>query len=92
MVLVRVSHELQLLARHMRILRLIAGSGPVGIVKLSKATCLPAHQVRYSLRVLQQSSFLQPTTKGAVLNSKARKFLAGFEEEKRKLAKSMSDL
>ena len=90
MVLSRVKYELGLLGRHVKILRLLGEKGPLGIVKLSKLTGVPSHQVRYSLRVLQQSGFLEPTTKGAMINSKAKRFIAELENEKRKLAQTIA--
>lgn len=92
MVLSRVIYELGLLERHVKILRLLGVQGPLGIVKLSKLTGVPAHQVRYSLRVLQQSGFLEPTTKGALINARAKKFLADLGVEKKKLAKEIGSI
>ncbi len=92
MVLVRVKLEIGLLGRHIKILRLLAERGPMGIVKLSHLTNIPAHRVRYSLRVLQQCGFLQPTTKGAKINQKAKNFLNDFEKEKNKLVEKIKKL
>lgn len=81
--------ETMLLQRHVRIMKILK-DGPVGIVRLSQLTGLPAHQVRYSLRILQQSGFLEPSTKGAILNAKGNAFFGSFEKEKHRLAKELN--
>lgn len=91
MVLSKIKNELELLERHVKILRLLSEQ-PLGIVKLSYLIGVPAHQVRYSLRVLQQSGFLEPTTKGALINARAKKFLANLDAEKRNLAKKIGSI
>lgn len=87
-----VKMELELLTRHMRILKAIYEKGPIGIIKLSKILNIPAHQVRYSMRILQQSGFLQPSTKGALLNQRAKTFIKGFETEKKMLIERLSKI
>ncbi len=80
-----VEAELNLLDRHVKVLKAILEKEPIGIIKLSKILNIPSHQVRYSMRVLQQSGFLIPSTKGALTNQKAKKFIKDFENEKVKL-------
>ncbi len=48
----RVQHELELLKRHVIVLKKVMESGPIGIMKLSLETGIPDHLVRYSLHVL----------------------------------------
>jgi predicted transcriptional regulator len=88
----KIKHELYLLERHVRILKILDEKGPIGIVKLSKITSIPPHQVRHSLRVLQQSGLLEPSTSGAVLNNKAKKFIIELEKEKKKIYRSIKEL
>ena len=87
-----VKKGLEMLGRHVRVMRLLADHGPLGIVKLSKITEIPDQQVRYSLRILQQSGFIQPTTKGAEMNMKGYRFLKDFDIEKKKLNEKMGRL
>jgi predicted transcriptional regulator len=77
--------ELELLTRHVRVLKTIVNHEPIGIVKISKLIGLPKHQVRYSMRVLQQCGFLEPTTRGAKSNKKGKQFLKNFKKEKRSI-------
>lgn len=62
----RVRHELELLKRHIIVLRKVMDSGPIGIMKLSSETGISQHLVRYSLRVLEQQGLVAPSTQGAV--------------------------
>ncbi len=62
----RVQHELELLKRHVIVLKKVMESGPIGIMKLSLETGIPDHLVRYSLRVLEQQGLIAPSTQGAV--------------------------
>lgn len=67
----RVLHELELLKRHIIILKKVMDSGPIGIMKLSSETGIPDHLVRYSLRVLEQQGLIAPSTQGAVATKSA---------------------
>jgi len=52
--------------RDLTILRAVIADGPIGIVKLSDRTGLPEHKVRYSLRMLENDEFIEPTPDGAI--------------------------
>ncbi len=66
----RVLHELELLKRHIIVLKKVIDVGPIGIMKLSLET---GHLVRYSLRVLEQQGLITPSTQGAVAAKSAEK-------------------
>jgi predicted transcriptional regulator len=92
LVIDNVKNELELAGRHIRIMRLVGEQGPLGILKISKITEIPNQRVRYTLRVLQQSGFLHPTTKGAELNGKGYKFLKDISIEKKRLIEKVNRL
>ncbi len=77
----RVQHELELLKRHVIILKKVMESGPIGIMKLSLETGIPDHLVRYSLRVLEQQGLIAPSTQGAVATKLAQESYAEFSAE-----------
>ncbi|HEY9206771.1 MAG TPA: hypothetical protein VIO58_12720 [Candidatus Methanoperedens sp.] len=77
----RVQQELELLKRHIIVLKKVIESGPIGIMKLSLETGIPDHRVRYSLRVLEQQGFITPSTQGAVATRSAREAYSGFKDE-----------
>lgn len=83
-----IRREIALLARHTLIMRLLRGE-PMGIVRLSHATNLPMHQVRYSMRIMQQNGLLEPSTKGAVLNEKGKRVHNDLQREIRAIVKEL---
>ena len=88
----RVQHELELLKRHIIILKKVMESGPIGIMKLSLETGIPDHLVRYSLRVLEQQGLITPSTQGAVASKSAEEANAGFKAELEKISKMTEEL
>jgi predicted transcriptional regulator len=59
--------EVELVLRHIRVLKVLREKGPLGIRRISAETGIPKHQVRYSLRVLERAGALNPTSRGARL-------------------------
>ena len=49
----KIDDDLELLARHIKMLRAIRENEPIGIIRLSEVTELPKHKIRYSLRLLE---------------------------------------
>jgi len=62
----RLENQVEKEERDLNILREVIAHGPIGIVKLSEETGLPEHKVRYSLRMLENDGFIEPTPDGAV--------------------------
>lgn len=77
----RVQHELELLKRHVIVLKKVMESGPIGIMKLSTETGIQDHLVRYSLRVLEQQGLIEPSPQGAVATMSAKEAFVGFIDE-----------
>ena len=77
----RVRHELELLKRHITVLKKVMDSGPIGIMKLSLETGIPQHLVRYSLRVLEQQGLIAPSTQGAVATKSAEEAYSELSSE-----------
>ena len=67
--------EIDLLKRHVAVLKAIIGNQPIGILKLSEQLNYPQHKVRYSLRILEQEGLIVPSPNGAVTTSEIRPFL-----------------
>lgn len=61
----KIESELELLRRHVEILKTVRDHEPIGIIRLSELTGHPQHKVRYSLRVLEQEGLIEPSTQGA---------------------------
>lgn len=77
----QLEQEVDLIRRHMQILGLVAEKEPIGIVRLSNESGYPHHKVRYSLRTLEESGYLEPTSQGAVPTADGRSFLEAADEE-----------
>ncbi len=76
----RIESEVEMLDRHLRVLRTVAADEPIGIVRLSKDLSIPDHKVRYSLEVLEEEELIEPTAKGAVTTEQLDAFADGANE------------
>jgi len=92
MLTLRVQHELELLKRHLIILKKVIDSGPIGILKLSLETGMPDHLVRYSLRVLEQQGLIIPSTQGAVATKSAKEAYSEFRTELEKIEDILEEI
>lgn len=88
----RVRHELELIKRHIIVLKKVMDSGPIGIMKLSLETGIPQHLVRYSLRVLEQQGLIAPSTQGAVATKSAEEAYSEFKSELENIGEMMEEL
>lgn len=88
----RVQHELELLKRHIIILKKVMDSGPIGIMKLSLETGIPDHLVRYSLRVLEQQGLIAPSTQGAVATKSAQDAYSQLKSELEKIGEMTGEI
>ena len=70
----RLRRDLDLLHRHITVLKAVEEHQPVGIMRLSKRLGVPQHKVRYALRVLEQDGLLRPSRAGAIATKKAKPF------------------
>jgi len=59
--------ELNLLSRHINVLKTVKDHGPIGIIRLSQITGQPQHMIRYSLRTLEKGGIIKPSSQGAVI-------------------------
>ncbi len=84
----RIRSELDLLGRHVSLLKAVMEHEPIGIIRLSDKLGYPQHKVRYTLRVLEQEGLIEPTPEGAVTTEKTGPFLG----ELRALLDEMGDV
>jgi predicted transcriptional regulator len=73
--------EIELIGRHLEVVRAVVEDEPIGIMKLAEVLALPYHRVRYSLRVLEQLGYIQATPAGARATPEAIALLAGLDGE-----------
>ena len=88
----KVNGELEMLKRHLLILKQVVENEPIGILKLAEETKIPSHKVRYSLRVLEQEGLIKASAPGAVTTDVTRSFLKDLDGMIESLAKRTEDL
>jgi predicted transcriptional regulator len=88
----KIGLELELLQRHVNMLRTITENEPIGIIRLAEMLEYPQHKVRYSLRILEQEGLIEPSTDGAVSTKKLKDFLENFERILDEMSKSIINM
>jgi len=76
-VIERIDNEVEMLERHLRVLRLVIRNEPIGIVQLADELSIPDHKVRYSLRVLEEEGLIEPTDRGATTTADLQTYVDG---------------
>lgn len=71
----KIESEIELLQRHVKMLKAIMENEPIGIIRLSELLDFPQHKVRYSLRILEQEGLIKPSPEGAITTEKLRQFM-----------------
>jgi predicted transcriptional regulator len=71
----RLEKEVDMLERHLQVLRMVIENEPIGIVKMSNETGYPHHKVRYSLRVLEEENLIEPSSQGAITTEDTADFV-----------------
>jgi len=87
-----IETELDILKRHIHILKTVQEHQPMGIIKLSELTNYPQHMVRYSLRILEQDGLIEPSTLGAVTTDKVSKTLTTVKKILGDISKTVEDI
>jgi predicted transcriptional regulator len=76
----KIENEVELLQRHVQMLKAIRENEPIGIIRLSELLDHPQHKVRYSMRILEQEGLIQPSPEGAVTTEELRAFMEDLKE------------
>jgi predicted transcriptional regulator len=87
-----IETELDILKRHIDVLKSLQKNQPMGIIKLSETTGYPQHMVRYSLRILEQDGLIEPSPQGAVTTEQVDKTLILLRKTLDKIIKTAEDL
>jgi predicted transcriptional regulator len=77
----RLEKEVDMLERHLQVLRMVIENEPIGIVKMSNETGYPHHKVRYSLRVLEEENLIEPSSQGAITTERTEEFVEDLDEK-----------
>ncbi|NLT38207.1 MAG: hypothetical protein GXX95_08640 [Methanomassiliicoccus sp.] len=76
----KIESEIDLLKRHVQMLKAIMENEPIGIIRLSELLDFPQHKVRYSMRILEQEGLIKPSPEGAVTTEKLRPFMEHLKD------------
>ena len=87
-----IETELDILKRHVNILKVLQKDQPIGIIKLSEITNFPQHMVRYSLRILEQDGIIEPSSKGAITTEKVPQTLKDLKNSLNNISNSVNKL
>ena len=71
----KLEEELELLERHIMVLKAIIKNEPIGIINLAQFTGEPQHKVRYSLKILEQGGLIEATISGAAITKSTYKHI-----------------
>ncbi|MCD6461267.1 MAG: hypothetical protein J7L61_00800 [Thermoplasmata archaeon] len=88
----RLEMEIELMERHVEMLKAILENQPIGIIRLSEILDYPQHKVRYSLRLLEQDGLIEPTPEGAVTTKKVFPFLRKLQKAMRSMEETIKSL
>jgi len=84
--------ELNLLSRHIDVLKTVEEQGPIGIIKISQITGQPQHMIRYSLRTLEKDGVITPSPHGAVITDRVHETLGTLESTLDEFTTKVQDL
>lgn len=84
--------EIDLLKRHVAVLKAIIGHQPIGILKLSEQLDYPQHKIRYSLRILEQEGLILPSPSGAMTTAEIRPFLEHLKGVLMEMSQTVNEL
>jgi predicted transcriptional regulator len=88
----RLEKEVDMLERHLTVLRMVNENEPIGIVKMSNETGYPHHKIRYSLRVLEEEDLIEPSSQGAISTENTEEFLEELDEKLAEMASRIEEM
>ena len=84
--------EVDLLSRHIDVLKTVKEHGPIGIIRLSQITGQPQHMIRYSLRTLEKGGIIKPSSQGAVITDNVHETLGTLESTLNDFISTMNEI
>ncbi|MEA2055711.1 MAG: hypothetical protein U9O49_02635 [Candidatus Thermoplasmatota archaeon] len=87
-----IESEIEILKRHVTILKTLQKNQPMGIIKLAELSKYPQHMVRYSLRILEQDGLIEPSPQGAITTDEVEKTTILIKKVLVEVGKTADDL
>lgn len=88
----RLEKEIDMLERHLTVLKMVNQNEPIGIVKMSNETGYPHHKIRYSLRVLEEAELIEPSSQGAISTEETTDFIENLNDRMDDLISRLEDM
>jgi predicted transcriptional regulator len=88
----RLEKEVDMLERHLQVLRMVIENEPIGIVKMSNETGYPHHKVRYSLRVLEEENLIEPSSQGAITTEDTHEFVDDLDGKLDQITEKLDEM
>jgi len=88
----RLEKEVDMLERHLQVLRMVIENEPIGIVKMSNETGYPHHKVRYSLRVLEEENLIEPSSQGAITTEQTEDFVDDLDGKVEEIVDKLEEM
>jgi predicted transcriptional regulator len=88
----RLEKEVDMLERHLQVLKMVIENEPIGIVKMSNETGYPHHKVRYSLRVLEEENLIEPSSQGAITTDHTAEFVDDLDAKIDEIVDKMDNM
>jgi predicted transcriptional regulator len=76
-----LAEEVDILERHLQVLKTVIRNEPIGIVKTANELGYPHHKIRYSLRILEDAGLVEPTEQGAVTTDHVEDFIKTLNDD-----------
>lgn len=87
-----INEGIELMGRHISILKTVKANQPIGLIRLSEMTGIPKHKVRYSLKLLEQQGIIVATPDGATVSDRYDSFMDEMSAGIEVLAKKIVEL
>lgn len=88
----KLEAEMELVGRHLIVLKYVILHQPVGIIKLSQLLNMPEHKIRYSLRLLEQEGLVEASTAGARATPEVKKVLKHLQTVFREIEEKAAEM
>jgi predicted transcriptional regulator len=88
----RAFEEVDLIDRHIEMLKVTKEMQPIGIIRLSEVLGIPKHKVRYSLRLLEQEGLIIATNDGAMVSDKYEDFMKDVSKRFGELVERINEI
>jgi predicted transcriptional regulator len=88
----KMAAELELIERHVMMLKATKENQPIGIIRLTKILGMPTHKVRYSLRLLEKEGLILPSKEGAMVTDGYDDFMDSVETSLEELGRRIEAL